>query len=124
MCCKYSIIVGHSDSSRFEELIREIWGKPDSETNTVQWEDPARVWLGSQVNIKLMGVEHNVTPESWVICTKYSISLYLRARDEGIPTTLRKMSNPCPPRDIGTLDGILDLEKLCIEGVQSLRNYE
>ena len=114
------MIVGHADNANLEELVRELWGKPDNDTNTLMWKSPARVYLGAQVNIKMMGNQHEVEPESWMVCTKYAVSLWLRAREFGIPSVLRKLSYPCDSRDIGTIDGILDLNKLCIEAVRSL----
>lgn len=111
----------HEDYANLEELVRELWGRPDHSTNTLMWDNPTRIYLGSQVNVKMVGSQHEVDPESWIMCTKYSVSLYLKSIEYGIPATLRKLSYPCESRDIGKPDGTLDLNLLCVEAVQSLR---
>lgn len=88
------------------------------------WTAPRRVFLGAYVNIHMDGQAHDVTPESWVLATKYAISLYLRASEMSMNPTLRKLSSPCPATIIGSKDGVLDLSQLCIEGIKSLRNRD
>ena len=121
MCCRYSIQVAHDCISTLEELVREMWRHPAFDTNTLMWETPRRVFMGSTVNIHMDGNQHEVTPESWILATKYSVSLYLRASEIGIAPTLRKLSSPCESRVIGDSSGVLDLSKLCTIPLEQLR---